>query len=102
MDHRSLLDTAHEELPSARFRRSKVYVDCNPFGPRAIEAAVRCYGTERIACGTDGTEFGCGWTNKAFADAEIGEEARAQILHRNAAAMVSRLAKTAQRETVAA
>src|SRR5215475_6874666 len=102
MDHRQLLDTPNEELPSSRFRRAKVYVDCNSFGPRAIEAAVRLYGAERIVCGTDGTEFGCEWTNKALADAEIGEDARAKILHRNAAAMMSRLAKVAQRETVAA
>jgi predicted TIM-barrel fold metal-dependent hydrolase len=101
MDHRCLLDTPQEELPSSRFRRAKVYVDCNSFGPRAIEAAVRLYGAERIVCGTDGTEFGCEWTSKALAEAEIGEEARAQILHRNAAAMLS-LTKVAQRETVAA
>jgi hypothetical protein len=74
MDHRCLLDTPKEELPSARFRRSKVYVDCNSFGPRAIEAGVRLYGAERIVCGTDGTEFGVNWTLKAIADAEIGEE----------------------------
>jgi predicted TIM-barrel fold metal-dependent hydrolase len=102
MDHRSLLDSAKEELPSARFRRAKVYVDCNSFGPGAIEAAVRLYGAERIVCGTDGTEFGCEWTSKALAEANIGEDARAQILHRNAAAMMSRLAKAAQRETAAA
>jgi predicted TIM-barrel fold metal-dependent hydrolase len=102
MDHRCLLDTPKEELPSSRFRRAKVYVDCNSFGPRAIEAAVRLYGAERIVCGTDGTEFGCEWTNKALAEAEIGEEARAQILHRNAAAMMSRLEKAAQRKTAAA
>jgi predicted TIM-barrel fold metal-dependent hydrolase len=102
MDHRSLLDTATEELPSSRFRRAKVFVDCNSFGARAIEAAVRLYGAERIVCGTDGTEFGCEWTSKALAEAQIGEDARAQILHRNAAAMMSRLAKVAQRETVAA
>ena len=58
MDHRCLLDTPKEELPSSRFRRAKVYVDCNSFGPRAIEAAVSLYGAERIVCGTDGTEFG--------------------------------------------
>ena len=102
MDHRSMLDTAHEELPSSRFRRAKVYVDCNSFGPRAIEAAVRLYGAERIVCGTDGTEFGCEWTSKALAEAQIGEDAREKILHRNAAAMMSRLAKVAQRATVAA
>jgi predicted TIM-barrel fold metal-dependent hydrolase len=90
MDHRCLLDTPQEELPSSRIRNAKVYVDCNSFGPRAIEAAVRLYGAERIVCGTDGTEFGCDWTTKALAEAEIGEEAREQILHRNAAAIIAR------------
>ena len=99
MDHRCLLDTPEEELPSSRFRKAKVYVDCNSFGPRAIEAAVSLYGAERIVCGTDGTEFGCDWTRKALAEAQIGEEAREQILHRNAAAMLARVARTAQRET---
>jgi aminocarboxymuconate-semialdehyde decarboxylase len=102
MDHRCLLDTPKEELPSARFRRAKVYVDCNSFGPRAIEAGVHLYGAERIVCGTDGTEFGVNWTRKALAEAQIGEEAREQILHRNAAAMLARVARTVQRETAVA
>src|SRR5262245_58034632 len=95
MDHRCLLDTPTEELPSDRFRRSKVYVDCNSFGPRAIEAAVRLYGADRIVCGTDGTEFGCEWTSKALTDAQIGEEACEKILYRNAAALLSPLAAIA-------
>src|SRR5262252_7738001 len=95
MDHRCLLDTPQEELPSSRFRRAKVYVDCNSFGPRAIEAGVRLYGAERIVCGTDGTEFGCEWTTKALAEAEIGEDARQKILHENAAALLSPLDRTA-------
>src|SRR5580698_7966868 len=91
MDHRCLLDTPEEELPSARFRRAgTVYVDCNSFGPRAIEAAVRLYGAERIVCGTDGSEFGVDWTRKALEEAEIGAEAREAILHRNAAAIIAR------------
>ena len=102
MDHRCLLDTPEEELPSSRFRKAKVYVDCNSFGPRAIEAAVSLYGADRIVCGTDGTEFGCDWTRKALAEAQIGEEAREQILHRNAAAMLARVAGTAQRASAAA
>ena len=101
MDHRCLLDTPNEELPSSRFRRAKVYVDCNSFGPRAIEAGVRLYGAERIVCGTDGTEFGCNWTRKALAEAEIGDEAREQILHGNAAAMLARVT-AAQGERAAA
>jgi predicted TIM-barrel fold metal-dependent hydrolase len=102
MDHRCLLDTPSEELPSSRFRKATVYVDCNSFGPRAIEAAVALYGAERIVCGTDGTEFGCDWTRKALADAQIGDDAREQILHRNAAALLARAAKTAQPERAAA
>jgi predicted TIM-barrel fold metal-dependent hydrolase len=95
MDHRCLLDTPQEELPSARFRRAKVYVDCNSFGAHAIEAGVRLYGAEHIVCGTDGTEFGCEWTKKALDEAQIDEAARERILHGNAAAMLARVAKHA-------
>ena len=102
MDHRSLLDTPEEELPSSRFREAKVYVDCNSFGPRAIEAAVSLYGAERIVCGTDGSAFGVDWTRQALADARIGEEAREQILHRNAAAMLAGVVRGASREKAAA
>src|SRR5713226_4890056 len=102
MDHRCLLDTPKEELPSSRFRKAKVYVDCNSFDPRAIEAAVNLYGPERIVCGTDGTEFGCDWTRRALTEAQIGEEAREQILHRNAAAMLARVTATAQHASAAA
>ena len=102
MDHRCLTDSPHEELPSARFRRSKVYVDCNSFGPHSIEAGVRTYGADRIVCGTDGTAFGVDWTAKALAEADIGDDAREMILHRNAAALLSRAAASTQREKVAA
>jgi predicted TIM-barrel fold metal-dependent hydrolase len=101
MDHRSLLDTPDEELPSSRFRKAKVYVDCNSFGPRAIEAAVSLYGAERIVCGTDGSAFGVDWTRKALQDAQIGEDAREQILRRNAAAMMARVIPVAQGDRAA-
>ena len=102
MDHRSLLDTPEEELPSSRIRKAKVFVDCNSFGPRAIEAAVELYGAERIVCGTDGSEFGVDWTRKALNDARISEEQRQQILHRNAEAMLARVVGIAERERAAA
>jgi predicted TIM-barrel fold metal-dependent hydrolase len=102
MDHRSMLDTPEEELPSSRFRRAKVYVDCNSFGPREIEAAVSLYGAERIVCGTDWSALGLDWSRKALADARIGEEAREQILHRNAAAMLARVGRSGERERAAA
>jgi predicted TIM-barrel fold metal-dependent hydrolase len=101
MDHRSMLDTPEEELPSSRFRKAKVYVDCNSFGPRAIEAAVSLYGAERIVCGTDGSAFGVDWTRKALEEARIGEDERELILHRNAAAMLSRVVKAAERAMAA-
>ena len=101
MDHRSLLDTPKEELPSARFRRAKVLVDCNSFGPRAIEAAVSLYGADRIVCGTDGTEFGVTWTAKALADAKIASDAREKILRGNAAAMLSRFTTEAREAAMA-
>jgi predicted TIM-barrel fold metal-dependent hydrolase len=94
MDHRSMLDTPEEELPSSRFRRAKVYVDCNSFGPLAIEAAVNLYGADRIVCGTDGSAFVVDWTRKALAEARISEQERELILHGNAAAILAR-AKTA-------
>lgn len=102
MDHRCLLDTPHEELPSLRFKRSKVFVDCNSFGPHAIEAGVRAYGADRIICGTDGTEFGCEWTNKALKEADVGAEAREKIAHGNARRMLARHLTNAQQEKAAA
>jgi predicted TIM-barrel fold metal-dependent hydrolase len=96
LDHRSLLDSPDEELPSARFAKSKVFIDCNSFGPRAIEAGVSIYGADRILFATDGTEFGAQWSKKAVADADIGDEARQKILHGNAAAMLSHLAPLAK------
>lgn len=102
MDHRCLLDTPKEELPSARFRKAKVHVDCNSFGPRAIEAGVRLYGAERIICGTDGTEFGVKWTQNALKEADISSAEREQILSGNAAAMLARRAARAKQQRVAA
>jgi predicted TIM-barrel fold metal-dependent hydrolase len=101
MDHRSMLDTPDEELPSARFRRAGVYVDCNSFGPRAIEAAVELYGADRIVCGTDGTAFGVDWTRKALSEARIGDEAKQAILTGNAAAMIERAAGKVERAIAA-
>ena len=101
MDHRSLLDTPEEELPSSRIRKANVYVDCNSFGPRAIEAAVALYGADRIVCGTDGSEFGVDWTRKALTDARISEGERQQILTGNAAALMARVASTAPRALAA-
>ncbi len=54
---------------------------------------MRTYGADRIVCGTDGTAFGVDWTAKALAEADIGDDAREKILHRNAAALLAPRAK---------
>ena len=53
-------------------------------------------------CGTDGTEFGCDWTRTALAEAQIGEEARVQILHDNAEEMLARVGTITQHANAAA
>ena len=95
LDHRSSLDTPDEPMPSTRFNKPNVFVDCNSFGPRAIEAGVAAYGAEKIVYGTDGTGFGCDWTNKALADARIDDDERRAILHDNAAGFIAHLAELA-------
>ena len=84
LDHRSMLDRPQDELPSKRIREAKVLVDCNSLGARSIEMAMEIYGADRIVYGSDGTGFGMNWTNKAIAEARIGDEAKQAILYGNA------------------
>ncbi len=103
LDHRSILDTPAEPLPSTRFAKPNLFVDCNSFGARAIEAGVAAYGAGKIVYGTDGTGFGCDWTNKALDDARIADDERHAILHDNAAGFIAHLAELApHRAAVAA
>ncbi len=102
MDHRNYLDSPDEPLPSTRFVKPNVFVDCNSFGPRAIEAGVAAYGAQAIVYGTDGTDFGCEWTNKALAEARITEDEREAIRHHNAARMLGDLAPLAPHRQAAA
>ena len=102
MDHRSLLDTPDEELPSKRFTNPNLFVDCNSFGPHSIEMGVRLYGAEKILFGTDGTAFGSDWSNKAIAEADIGQDARDAILYGNAARVLSDVVDLAPHQLAAA
>ena len=83
-----------------------VFADIDPLrltiDPRAIEAAAALYGADRIVCGTDGTEFGVEWTSKAIADSHLSAEEKAQILYRNAAALLAPLAPIAREYRAAA
>lgn len=89
LDHRSTSRDPDAELPSVRIRRSAVFVDCNSFGPRAIERAVEVYGAGRIVFGTDGSDFGSQWSLDAVAEMRIADSDRQAILHDNAAAMLA-------------
>jgi len=79
LDHRSLLDRPQDELPSKRIRNARVIVDCNSLGARAIEAAFEVYGPGRIVYGSDGTDFGMSWTNRAIGEARIPDSEKASI-----------------------
>ena len=96
LDHRSLLDTPDEPLPSTRLTKPNLWFDCNSFGAKSIEMAVELYGADRIVYATDGTAFGCDWTNKALDAADLTENERQMIRHGNAVAMLGHLAPLAE------
>ena len=90
LDHRSLIDRPKDVLPSKRIRDAKVLVDCNSLGAKSIELAYDVYGPGRIVYGSDGTDFGMNWTNKAIADAKIPESEKQAILAGTAAQALAR------------
>jgi len=91
MDHRTLVDRPQEELPSKRFRAARVLVDCNSLGARSIERAVEVYGADKIVFGSDGTDFGMDWSQKAINEARISDAEKQKIRDGNAAAAIARL-----------
>ncbi len=92
MDHRTMVDeTLGTELPSQRFRKARLLVDCNSLGPRSIERAVDVYGADKIVFGSDGTHFGMDWTQKAISEARISEADKDLIRGGNAARTLARV-----------
>jgi predicted TIM-barrel fold metal-dependent hydrolase len=102
MDHRNYIDSPDQPLPSTRLKRDNLFVDCNSFSARAIEAGVAAYGADKIVLGTDGTVFGSDWTNKALNEANLTSEERALILHGNARRLLSPLTTLANETSVKA
>lgn len=88
LDHISLDREPNKPAPSEKIRNSKVMVDCNSMGSRSIEQAVELYGAERIMLGTDGSDFGAAWSNKAIAEAKISAADKTAILGGNAAKLI--------------
>jgi predicted TIM-barrel fold metal-dependent hydrolase len=91
MDHRTMCDRPGEELPSKRIKAAPIIVDCNSLSGRALELAVQVYGAERIVFGSDGTDFGMDWTQKAIAEARITDAEKRAILAGNANRILSRV-----------
>jgi predicted TIM-barrel fold metal-dependent hydrolase len=100
LDHRHIFDENEGRLPSERLRGLPVLLDCNSFGPRAIELAVEVFGASKLVFGSDGSNFGARWTRDAIANARIPEEARRAILAGNAAHLLE-LAATPALQTAA-
>jgi predicted TIM-barrel fold metal-dependent hydrolase len=96
LDHRSVERHPGQELPSSRLRRTPVMVDCNSFGPRAIERAVEVFGAKKIVFGSDGSDFGADWSIRAVNDAQIDNAAKHAILSGNAAALLDQLTAVRQ------
>jgi predicted TIM-barrel fold metal-dependent hydrolase len=91
MDHRTMCDQPGEVLPSKRIKDAAVMVDCNSLSGRALELAVQVYGADRIVFGSDGTDFGMDWTQKAIAGARITDAEKRAILEGNANRILSRV-----------
>ena len=91
MDHRSLCDTPGAELPSKKFKAAPIMVDCNSLSSRSIELAAYVYGADKIVFGSDGTDFGMDWTNKAIKEARITEAEKDLIREGNAKRMLARV-----------
>ena len=78
-----------QPFPTGALRR--LWYDCASLGPRALEAAVRLYGADRIMLGSDFPIFHDDPWSNALAPAEISDEARAWIAWRTADALLSGL-----------
>ena len=76
-------------FPTDRLRR--VWYDCASLGPRALEAAVKLYGADRIMLGSDWPIFRDDPWQTAVAGAEISPEDAAMVAGGTAAALLEGL-----------
>jgi predicted TIM-barrel fold metal-dependent hydrolase len=90
MDHMVQLRDPGRTLPSTRAPR--VWVDCASLGTRALEQAVGVFGADHVVVGTDCPIFDTARTLEAIRSARLSEAERAQILHGNAHALLTRFA----------
>lgn len=71
-----------EPFPTARLRR--LWYDCASLGPRALEAAVKLYGADRIMLGSDFPIFKDDPFSHALAPADLTPEQKDQIAWKTA------------------
>ena len=83
----------NEPFPTARLRR--VWYDCASLGPRAVEAAVKLFGADRIMLGSDYPIFKDDPWSHALAPADLTEAEKEQVAWKTARDLLDRLAKPA-------
>jgi aminocarboxymuconate-semialdehyde decarboxylase len=80
-----------EPFPTQRLRR--LWYDCASLGPRALEAAVKLYGADRIMLGSDYPIFKDDPYRHALEPADLSEDAKEQIAWKTAHDLFERLAR---------
>lgn len=88
MDQTAFTRGFAKPYPSEKSQR--IHVDCSSLGPRALEAAVALFGSDRVVFGTDCPIFLTDWSKKAIADARLGDAERNAILFGNAEELLAR------------
>lgn len=78
-------------FPTARLRT--LYYDCASLGPRALEAAVKVYGADRIFLGSDYPIFSDNPCERALAPADLPAADKHRIAGANALELIERLTK---------
>ncbi|MFK7753183.1 MAG: amidohydrolase family protein, partial [Sedimentitalea sp.] len=78
-----------DPFPTHRLRQ--LWYDCASLGPRALEAAVKLFGADRIMLGSDYPIFKDDPYAHALAPADLSAEDKAQIAYKTARALFARL-----------
>ncbi len=84
-----------EPFPTERLRR--LWYDCASLGPRALEAAVKLFGADRIMLGSDYPIFKDDPFAHALAPADLTDDEKSQIAWRTADDLFTHLEKLRQR-----
>ena len=89
MESIALHRSPDEPFPTAKLRR--IWYDCASLGPRAIEAAVKVYGSDRVMMGSDYPIFQSDPHENAVAPADVTDRQRDDIASGTARRLLDRL-----------